>query len=260
MKRIIIAGTVLVALVCAAAAWAATDPNSYSGSTTVTPNKAGSAKKPVPVGWSQTINVKSSESGYDAAPLKDIKTTIYGLKVDTSLASTCSSSKIESSGGTGCPSKSLVATGTVTSRLGRSDRNPTYSENCGPLTLNVYNGGKNYVWFFFIVPSVTACPGAHTGSAAPYKATFSRSGKNMVLNVPLPADVSTNAANLGLYASLTHEQLTWKTISGKSKGKKVGYFETVGCKAGKRPYKVTYTDTTNGTNRFSTTQSGKDKC
>jgi hypothetical protein len=261
LRRIIIIGTAAAVLGSGAAAWAsASDPNNYGGSISVAPAKAGSAKKPVIDGWTQTITVSSAQPGLDSAPLKDIKTWIYGLKVNTKLAPTCSSSKIESSSGTGCPGKSLVASGTVTSRLGTSDRNPSTSENCGPLKLHVYNGGKNFVWFFFIVPGPTYCPGAHTGSAAPYKGTFSRSNGSLVLNVPLPGDVSTNAANIGSYASLTNEHLVWKKITKKVKGKKLGYFSSVGCKAGKRPWKVTYTDTTNGSDRNSSTKSGKLTC
>lgn len=260
MRRIIIIGTALAVLGGGAAAWASSsDPNTYSGSISVSPKKAGSAKKPVALSWTQTINASSKSSSTNAAPLTDIKTWIYGFKVDTKLAPTCSSSKIEANYKS-CPSKSLVASGTVTSELGPTSRDPAESENCGPLTLNVYNGGKNYVWYFFIVPTPETCPGASTGSAQPYKGSFSRSGKDLVLNVPLPPDVSTNAANIGLYASLEHEKLVWKKIPGKSQGKKIGYFSTVACQAGKRPYKVTYTDTTNGTNKFSTTESGKAAC
>lgn len=260
MRRIIIIGTLLAVLGGSAVALAAGDPNTYSGSISVSPAKAGKAKKPVIDGWTQTINVKSAQSGLTAAPLKDIKTWIYGLKVNTKLVPTCSQSTIESSLGTACQ-KSIVASGTVTSTLGPSNRNPSQAANCGPLKLNVYNGGKNHVWFFFIVPATTppACP-APTGSAQPYQGTFSRSHGNLVLDVPLPGDVSTNAGGLGLYASLIHEHLVWKKITKKVKGKKVGYFSSVGCKAGKRPFKVTYTDTTNGTDRNSTTQSGKMHC
>ncbi len=261
LRRIIIIGTALAALAGGTAALASSsDPNNYSGSSlSVSPAKAGKAKKPVIDAWTQTINVSSNQAGKDSAPLTDIKTWIYGLKVNSKVAKTCSSSKIEANY-TSCPGKSLVATGHVTSRLGTPDRNPATSENCGPLTLNVYNGGKNFVWFFFIVPTPATCPGAQTGSAAPYKGTFSRSNGSLVFNVPLPPDVSTDAANIGSYASLTNEHLVWKKLTKRIKGKKVGYFSSVGCKAGKRPVKVTFTDTTNGSNRFSTTKTSKLTC
>jgi hypothetical protein len=261
LRRIIIIGTAVAVLGSGAAAWASSsDPNSYGGSISVSPAKAGSAKKPVIDGWAQTINVTSNQAGKTSAPLTDIKTRIYGLRVDSKVAKTCSSSKIESNY-LSCPGKSLVAKGTVTSRLASPAR--TSSVNCGPLTLHVYNGGKNYVWFFFIVSGGPAsCPGAHTGSAAPYKGTFSRANGYLVLNVKLPPDISTNAANLGAFASLQHEQLTWTKISKKVSGKKVGYFSSVGCKKGKRPWKVTYTDTTSPSRMTagSTTKSGKLAC
>ena len=255
MRRIIIIGTALAVLVSAAAAWAASDPNSYKSSVATSPKKAGSAAKPKPLGWTQTISVKSNQSGKNAAPLKDIKTWIYGFKVDTKLAPTCSSSTIESSDGSSCPAKSVVATGTLSAVLGPPNRDSAESENCD-VDLSVYNGGKNYVWFFFKVPSPSDCPGVTTGDVTPYKGTFSKSGKDLVLNVPVPADASTDAGNLGFYGSLVHESLTWKKITKKHKG----YFTTDACKAGKRPYKVKYTDTTNGSNSYSTTQSGKAKC
>lgn len=261
MRRIIIIGTALAAMAGGTAASASSDPNNYTGSISVSPAKAGKPKKPVIDSWTQTINVTSANPSLSAAPLTDIKTWIYGLTVTSKVAPTCSSAKIESTSGTKCPGRSLVASGTVSSRLASPDR--TSSVNCGPLTLNVYNGGKNFVWFFFIVSHGPAsCPGAHTGSAAPYKGTFTRSHGNLVFNVKLPPDVSTNAANIGAFAGLTSEHLVWKKLTKRINGKKVGYFSSVGCKAGKRPWKVTYTDTTSSsrTTAGSTTQSGKLSC
>ena len=260
MRRIIIIGVAIAVLGSAAAAWASSsDPNTYGGSISVSPAKAGKPKRPVIDGWTQNIAVSSNQTNKTAAPLTDIKTWIYGLTVNTKLEPTCSSSKIENSLGTGCPGKSLVASGTVQSTLGASSRNPNQSEPCD-VNLRVFNGGKNYVWFFFISPSLAQCP-APTGSAHPYKGTFSRSHGNLVLNVPLPPDVSIMAGGLpNTYASLDNEHLVWKKITKRVKGKKVGYFSSVGCKAGKRPWKVTYTDTTNASNSFSTTKSGKLTC
>lgn len=253
MRRMIIIGSVLAVFGGGAAALAATDANTYGGSLSVSPNnKAGTARNPIPVSWKQTITAKSNQAGYNAAPLKDIKTTMYGLKVNTGIIPTCSSAKIESSLGTGCPKRSLIASGSVQSQLGSATRQgPTAA--CDP-NLRVFNGGHNHIWFFFIVPTPQACP-AQTGSAAPYKGTFSRSGKNLILDVPLPADVSTNAGGLGVYASLTHEALSYKKITKKVHGKTVGYFSTIGCKVHKRPFTVKYTDTTG-----SSTVSGKMPC
>lgn len=260
MKRIIIIGTALAVLISAAAAWAVTgDPNSYSGSTLAfTPKVKGSAKKPAPVGWNEVIDAQSTQPGVNTAPLVNIKTTMYGIKFNGKAAPTCSPSKIKAPNwDKNCPAKSLIASGTVQSALG----SPSLSGGtvaCDP-NLHVYNGGNNKVWYFFVVPNPAACV-APTGSAAPYAGTFSKSGKNLVLNVPLPPDVSTNAGQLGLYASLQHEQLTWKKITRKVKGKKIALFSSVACQAGKRPNTTQFTDTTNGTDRNVQTVAGSDTC
>jgi hypothetical protein len=260
LRRIIILGTALAVLLAVATAWATTDPNTYAGSSLAfTPKVKGTAKKPVPVGWTEVINAASNQSGFNTAPLTDIKTTIYGIKVNSKAAPTCPISKIAPPNyDKNCPSKSLVASGTVQSALGSPSRTGQ-TIPCDP-DLHVYNGGKNTVVFFFTVPTAGACATATTGSAAPYKGTFSKSGKNLVLNVPLPPDISTNAANLGLYASLQHQNLVWKKITKKIKGKKVGFFSSFACKAGRRPYSTKFTDTTNGTTKYTTNVPGSDKC
>lgn len=259
LRRIIIIGTALAILAGATAAWAASDPNTYSGKVSVAPTKAGSSHKPVTVGWTQTINVSSAQSGHNAAPLKDIYTKIYGFKVNTKTRPTCSASKIENAKSDSvCPGRAMIASGSVQSELGPSTRQgPTTP--CDPL-LHVWNGGGNKAIFFFVISGTHQCAGLQTGAANPYTGTFSKSGKYMVLNVPLPPDVSTEAGNIpGAYASLTHEQLNWKKLTGKVKGKTVGFFSSVGCKAHKRPFTVKYTDT-DGSTQYSTTQSGKAKC
>jgi hypothetical protein len=257
LRRIIIIGTLLAVFGGSAVALAASDPNTYSGSISVA-KKAGSAKKPIPIGWSQTINVASSQAGYNAAPLKDIYTKIYGFTVNTKSRPTCSASKIlAAKSDSSCPAGAMVASGSVQSELGSQSRQGQTTP-CDPL-LHVWNGGANKAVFFFVISGSHQCGGLQTGSANPYTGTFRKSGKYMVLNVPLPPDVSTNAGGLPFYASLTHEQLTWKKLTGKVKGKRVGYFSTVGCKAGKRPYSVRYTDTDGSTN-YSTSQSAKAKC
>lgn len=263
MRRIIIIGTALAVLIAVATAWATTaDPNTYAGSSLAfTPKVKGTAKKPAPVGWTEVINAASTQPGINTAPLTNIKTTIYGIKVNSKATPICPISKIvQPNYDKNCPSKSLVAKGTVQSVLGSpSGKTSDGYVPCDP-DLHVYNGGKNKVVFFFVVPTPGACATATTGSAAPYVGTFSKSGKNLVLNVPLPPDISTNAANEGLYASLQHQHLVWKKVTRKVKGKKIAYFSSFACKAGKRPYSTKFTDTTNGTTKYTATLRGSDRC
>ena len=92
MRRIIIIGTALAALVFAAAAYAFV--NSYAGTAMkFSPNKTGSKKKPAALGWTQTLAAANNTSGDRAAPLIDIKTLMYGIKVDQKDFAKCSATE-----------------------------------------------------------------------------------------------------------------------------------------------------------------------
>lgn len=104
--------------------------------------------------------------------------------------------------------------------------------------LHVYNGGPKTQVFFFTEPNPANCGGLRTGATAPYDGTISQHGKNLVVNVPLPPDVSNKVANQpGLYGSLINEVLTYP----KAVHKGIGYMESVACKGKERPYSITYT-------------------
>ncbi len=49
------------------------------------------------------------------------------------------------------------------------------------------------------------------------------------------------------YGSLIKENLNWFKVTTKVKGKTVGNNESIGCLHGKRPWSITFTATTNGT-------------
>ena len=67
---------------------------------------------------------------------------------------------------------------------------------CNPF-LHVYNGGKGkLVFFFVIIPPKYTCATLKTGASAPYSGTVTQQGKNLVIDVPLPPDVSTSAGGL----------------------------------------------------------------
>jgi hypothetical protein len=240
-RKLIIGATVVAALVAVSVAYAAT-LNTYTAKLTFTSSKPGTAAKPVPLSYTESLSASNATSGKVAAPLIDIKTTIYGMKANLKDFPTCSAAKIETAPkyNLNCPKGSEVATGTVNSKLG----GPTLAAPgtaCNP-DLAIYNGGGNTEWYFFTAPSATACGGLTTGQTAPYPGKVSQSGKNMVINVPLPPDVSTKVANhTNLYGSLVKETLQVKVLSTKVKGKTVYSQESVACQGSKRPYSVTYT-------------------
>ena len=239
MRRTIIVGTALAMLVGASAALASF--NTYSASFKFSSSKAGSAKSPVALGYNLTYNAAGT-SGNRAAPLTDLKTTIYGIKANANAFPTCSLSKIASAKNDNvCNPKAEVASGTVNSLLGAATLPKTSGTPCNP-GLDVWNAGGNKVVFFFTAKSAAQCGGLQTGSTAPFYGYVSYQGKNMVLDVPQPQDISVKVANLsGVYSSLSIEKLTWKKLTTKVHGKTVGYLSSIGCKSGKRAWAQSFT-------------------
>jgi hypothetical protein len=261
LKRIIIIGTVISALAGAAIAYGAA-LNNYTANIKFTTSKAGSKSKPVPIGWSETLGASNATAGKVAAPLVNIKTTIYGLKSNLKYFKTCSSKVIDAQPkfNKACPKGSLVASGHVTAAIG----GPTLAAPGTPCLpdLAVYNGGGGKEWYFFTTQSATQCGGLTTGSTPAYPGTVKQVGPNLVLNVPLPPYVSTMVAHQpNLYGSLQKQVLNVTPATTKVNGKTVGATEAVGCKGGKRPWSVVFTAVpAAGQPGQSATVSGSSKC
>jgi hypothetical protein len=243
LRRIIILGAAVAVLAAASIAVAAANVNSYSASIAFKPTKAGSKHKPVSVGFTETYTAANNTAGNRAAPLINITTKIYGLINNGSKFPTCDGNKISAQRTDSfCPKKALVATGPVNAKVGDTTLNGPGSP-CNPF-LHVWNGGKGKLWFFFTTGGPYQCFGLKTGATAAYPGFVRQQGKYEVTDVPLPPDVSTNVAGIGLYGSLIREVLTFKNTTIKKGGKTYALNASVGCQNGKRPYSVSFTATT----------------
>jgi hypothetical protein len=263
LRRSIILTVALAALIVAGVA-SATTPytgpalNTYKGVLKFSPNAAGTAAKPAPLGFNENLTAANTVKGLRAAPLTDIKLTMYGLKVDTKAFPVCTATFINAKkSDSACPKGSLVATGPITAELGDTTLQGAGTA-CSPL-LHVYNGGAGNVVFFFVIKAGHTCGSLQTGSTAPYVGTIKQVGRNLVQDTPLPPDVSTKVAGLTFYGSLELENLTWTKHTTKVGGKTASFVSSVGCKAGKRPYTVAFT-ATNGTISQTETVKGSQKC
>jgi hypothetical protein len=254
-------------VLCAAvSAYAATGGlNTYGATLKFSPNAAGTGRAPAAVGFSQHY-VAAGTAGNRTAPLTDIKTTIYGLASNGKDFPTCSLAKIAAGkSDTGCPKGALVATGAITALLGPvsdlSATNPTI-EPCNPL-LHVWNAGQGKVVFFFVDEGSHTCAGGaiRTGDVGPFPGTIKTVGKDLVMNTPIPSYVSFPLGATAVAGSLTSETLTWKDLTTKVHGKTVAAIASVGCKGGKRPYRVTFTaEAAPGAAPQSSTVTGTQKC
>jgi hypothetical protein len=250
-------GTALAVLVGSTAAYAATY-NNYTGTGVKVSKGVGTAKKPVGLSMVQTLKV-SAPTGQRAAPLTNIKTTLYGVKLDAGKLPVCTDAKLlqnKVSPTGACPKGSLIATGRVNALLGPGTNNlASGGTPCNP-RLNVFNGGPNTQVFYFWTKSSSDCGGLTTGSTAPYDGHISYKNGNAVVNIPLPPDISTKVAGQpNFYSSLIGELLSYpKKVGGK------GYMVGVGCKSHKRPWTVTFTDHKYGGGTESQKMSGSVAC
>jgi hypothetical protein len=259
LRRKVIIITALCMLLSAAAAYAAI--NNYAGTTQTFSKGVGSKSKPVAISFTQTWKSTNTDSSKASAVLLETKTRIYGLVSNAKKFPTCSATKMSAlKSDTFCPKASKFATGLVNSLLGDPTLANSTRIKCNP-NLDVFNAGGGKLWFFFTTHSTLQCAGLTTGQTAPYPGTVSQQGKFEVLDVPLPPDVSTKVANQpNFYASLIKEQLNWLKVSTKVKGKTIFNNVSVGCQKGKRPWSITFTVTTNGSDRHNTTVTGSAKC
>ncbi|MGH2877547.1 MAG: hypothetical protein ACRDLV_14950, partial [Solirubrobacteraceae bacterium] len=181
MRRFVLIATALGALVVAAGAFAASSSssiNTYKATLKFTTKAAGTAKKPVPLGFTQNIKA-SGTNGNRTAVLTDITTKVYGIKADGKDFPKCSSAKIAANqNDTKCPKGALVASGWITALVGpANDFGPSGNAAtgaCDPL-LHVWNSGQGKLTFFFVDQGTKhQCLGGilHTGQVGPYPATY----------------------------------------------------------------------------------------
>lgn len=257
MRRIIISGAVVTALIGAAAALAATGFNSYTATENFSPNAAGSSSHPSPIGFTEDWKAHGN-GGHQTAPLTHIVSLTYGAKTNGKDFPTCTAAKINAAGNAHgwnkvCPKGALIGKGPVESLFVAAsqptEKNPPA---CNPY-LYVYNGGQGTQVFFFTeypyAPSTkySCLNGAvHTGAAAAYNGYITQpssgNGNMLKVDIPLPANVSTSAGGIpNNYASLIHLHVVYAKKTTKKNGKTVGYMESIACKSGHRPYSTVFT-------------------
>jgi hypothetical protein len=261
LRRKIIILTALCTLGGATAAYGAQALNTYAGTNLTFSKGVGTSSKPVGIGFVETLQANNTDPSKAAAVLTHINVKMYGLVSNGGQFPTCSPTKMVTlKSDKFCPAKSKFASGLVNSLLGDPTLSLANRIKCNP-NLDVFNGGKGKLIFFFTTSSAIQCAGLTTGQTAPYPGTIKQVGKYQVTDIPLPADISTRVANQpNFYGSLIKQQLNWAKISTKVHGKTVYNTVSVGCLHGKRPWSITYTATTNGQDKVTQTVSGSAKC
>ena len=259
MRRIIIIGTALAALIGAGVAYAAL--NTYGANSKFSPSKAGSSRSPSPIAWTENYQA-SGTGGNRTAPLTDVKWKIYGLVSNGKDFPTCSLAKIAAAkSDSGCPHGAMISNGSITSVIGPTadpSANASGTVECDPI-LHEWNAGQGKVVLFFVIqPPNHACDGLTTGAVGPYQATAKQQGKFWVLDTPVPRYVSFPLGGIEGSVKTLHE--AHMRLTKKVHGKTVAYLASVGCKAGKRPWSVSFTAESASGAKETSSVSGKAKC
>ena len=243
MKRIAAAVTIVVALIAAGGAYAAI--NTYTAGISFTGRQAGTARKPVPIGYTENLKV-SGTKGNRAGVQLVIRTRIYGLVEDGRDFPRCTVAMIGAAHtDAGCPKAAEVATGNITAALGSAKDFTSPGQACDP-ELHVWNGGPGKLTFFFVETPSHQCLGGSikTGGTPPYPATYNTQGKYLNLTVPVPDSINYPLGRSGgLVGSLESEHLTYFKRTRRVHGRTVAITTSVGCQRHKRPYSASFTST-----------------
>ncbi len=256
MKRIAIAAvTALVVLAAAGTALAAV--NNYKASYSFRGNK-GTAKKPAPLSFKQTITVTPATAGSRTGILHQITAQISDAKVDVAGFPTCTLAKINAAtNDSSCPKKALMASGSIKATLGSATNFMAAGEACDP-ELHVWNAGKGKLAFFFVDTASHQCLGGslHTGQVPPWQATYKQAGSKLDVTIPIPNTVDYPLGiNGGLVGSLSLNYLDWVSQSMGSKHDLV----STGC-SGSRKYTFGFEASLPGQANESKSLSGKASC
>jgi hypothetical protein len=234
LRKAVIA-TLVAVLALATAASAATG-GADTGSLGFTSKKAGSSKKPHPVGF--TLKIDTTATGSTPPQVtREVKLKVYGMKVDGKHFPTCSLNKIAAAHNDNvCPKGAMIASGAIQATLvGPNGSNPAA---CDP-ALHVWNSGPGKQTYLFTTDASHVCLGGalKTGSTPPYAGTYSTHGNTFTSDVKIPNAI--NYPVTGLTGLLYHEHLKFTSQTKRSKGKKYISQAVTGCKKGKRPWTIT---------------------
>ncbi|QEC49967.1 hypothetical protein FSW04_21960 [Baekduia soli] len=228
-SRFLVVAALIAVLGIAATAFAQTNAYDFTGKVPA----GGTKAKPKITGFSFNYTI-TDPAGNLPQIVKAYKFTIGGAKVNTrAVTTTCTAAKINAAtNDQGCSKKAIVGTGSISADIGQVGT--PKSATC-TLTLTAYAAGTNKVALFLDGTAPGACVAPISQAI---DAKWANTSKGAALSFTVPNGLR---HQLGLDVAVTSVKSTWKKLSRTIKGKKVGYFSSVGCKTKQRSASVTFT-------------------
>lgn len=235
MRKLAVLGAALAAVLALSAVALAAQVNTYTVTGKTSPAKPGSKKKPVPIGLNFDYTV-GEQSGQRPSPVKRYTIAFYGMRSHGKLFPTCSAQRINAAGNDGgCPKGSLVGAGSVVNAAGNTADPTDKSIPCN-LGLKIYNGGQGRAALFLYGNPPNCVITISQAIDARYVSAFGGRGQALQFEVP------TNLLHPvgGIDNAVVQVTSTIKKLRKRSRGVTHGYYESIGCRRGKRPIQVTF--------------------
>ena len=239
MRKIAVLAIAGLMLALAAVAYAQGQENTYDVSGKVSPAKAGSTKKPVPVSIDFGYQV-GEVSGKRPSPVKKYSIRFKGLRVNTDPFPKCSTATLENKGPSSCPKGSEVGQGFIENATGAKDNTSDRSIECNA-SVQVFNSGHNKGNLYIKGSPSSTNPKTKCAIelAAPIPTKYVKRGQFTALEFEVPASL------LHPLPTLDNAVVSVTSKINKLVKKGKGYYEAIGgCKGGKREVQVVFTPET----------------
>lgn len=234
MRKLTILAAVLAAALATAAVAVAAQVNQYEVTASTSPAKAGSKKHPLPVKLSFAFTV-GEQSGQRPATIERYKIGFYGMRSNGQAFATCTAAKINARGSDrSCPKAAKVGTGSVANHAGVSSNPADVSIPCN-LGLTIYNAGRGRA-ALYLHGNPPSCA-VSISQALDGRFVKIHGGEALQFAVPQ----SLLHPLTGVDNAVVQVKSTIAKKTARYHGKKVGFFESVGCRGRKRPVTVTFT-------------------
>jgi hypothetical protein len=241
-KSLVAALAAPTALVMATVAFAQNPAPTIDVTTSVSPTKAGTKKKPKSEKVNLTI-INSKESKTSASKIQI--TFPATLKLSTKGLKTCKVSTLDSQGKAACPKAAKAGSGSAEALVNPSSASPA------PLSFNVttYVAGKNLLAFYL------EQKGTDSGVQQALPAKITKAGKGQRLTINIPGNLQQPAP--GVYSALQQIKNSLSLKSGKN-----ALVKSVGCKkkAHKIGVKITYVPNPNPPAASTASDTSSAKC
>ena len=239
MRKVAMLVAAVGLLAVAAVAYAQTQQNTYKVQGSVTPTKAGSKDKPVPVKVSFSYQVGEA-NGLQPSAIKRYKISFYGVRaVNGDKFPKCTADQINQAGNSDavCANGSKVGTGTIDNFV-YADSDPSGKQGGFPCAkkLSVYNSGKGK-GALFVYGDPNQCGGVGALPAFPIS-YVKGDGGGTALQFDVPPTVLHPIAGLSVAVRSVQSTILQRTVT--KSGKKYGFYESIKCKGKARPIIVTF--------------------